>query len=51
MGKYADIHLLLWKKYPADVGSSYESAIFLLHNFSGLSIWDQYTDYCSAYTE
>lgn len=38
MGKYADIHLLLLKKYPADVGPNYESAVFLLKNFSGISV-------------
>lgn len=50
MGKYADIHLLLLKKkYPAAVGSNYESAIFLLNNFSGISILDQYTSCCSTH--
>ena len=45
MGKYADIHLLLLKKYPADVGSAYESAIFLLNSFSGISVSDQCTGF------
>lgn len=42
MGKYADIHLLLLKKYPADVGPNYESAIFLLNNLSWISVPDQH---------
>lgn len=41
MGKCADIHLLLLKKYPADVGPNYESSIFLVKNFSGISISDR----------
>lgn len=42
MGKDAGIHLLLLKKYPADVGPNYESAIFWLNNCGGISVPDQY---------
>lgn len=42
MGMYADIHLLLLNKYPPDVGSAYESTIFLLNNFGGISLSNQY---------
>ena len=42
MGKNADIHLLLLNKYPPDVGSTYESAIFLLNSFGGISLSNQH---------
>ena len=42
MGKCADTHLLSLDRYPPDVGSTYESAIFLLNNFGGLSLSNQY---------